>query len=131
VKAVARRREGYTHDVEVDGGHTIVIDEPPEEGGAGLGPMPTRVLTASLAACQAITIEMYANRKGWELGDVEVEVNGERGEDGNPTTFAIAIRIPEEIDDSQEKQLLTVASKCPVHRILAGEVAFDARIERA
>ena len=130
MKAVARRREGYTHDVETDDGHTIVIDELPEDGGAGLGPMPTRVLTASLAACQAITIEMYAGRKGWELGDVVVEVNGERGEDGNPTTFDIAIRIPEEIDADQEKQILRVAAKCPVHRILSGEVLFEARVER-
>jgi putative redox protein len=127
VKATARRRDGFTHDIETDNGHTIVADEPLEEGGADLGAQPTRLLAASLASCTAITIEMYAGRKGWDLGAVEVEVTGERGE---PTTFDVEIRIPGEIDDSQEKQILNVAGKCPVHRILAGDVVFAERVER-
>jgi putative redox protein len=126
VKAVARRRDGFTHDVETDNGHTIVSDEPLEDGGANLGAQPTRLLAASLASCTAITIEMYAERKGWDLGAIEVEVNGERGE---LTRFDIAIRIPGEIDEDQEKQILTVAAKCPVHRILKGEVVFEERVE--
>lgn len=126
MKAIARRREGFTHDVETDNGHTIVADEPLAEGGANLGAQPTRLLAASLASCTAITIEMYAERKGWDLGSVEVEVTGERGE---PSRFATVIRIPAELDASQEKQILTVAGRCPVHRILAGEVQFDDRVE--
>jgi putative redox protein len=126
VKAVARRRDGFTHDVETDNGHTIVSDEPLEDGGANLGAQPTRLLAASLASCTAITIEMYAERKGWDLGAVEVEVNGERGE---LTRFDITIRIPGEIDEGQEKQILAVAAKCPVHRILKGEVVFEERVE--
>jgi putative redox protein len=130
VKAVARRRAGYTHDVETDNGHTIVADEPIDEGGANLGAQPTRLLAASLASCTAITIEMYAERKGWDLGAVEVEVNGERGAPGEPTSFDVAIRIPEEIDEAQEKRILAVSAKCPVHRILQGEVVFEERVER-
>ena len=77
MKAVARRREGYTHEVEIEGGHTIVIDEPHEAGGNDAGPTPTRAVAAALAACTAITCEMYAARKGWELGEVAVEVEAE------------------------------------------------------
>src|SRR4051812_25510699 len=83
VKASARRRQGFTHDVEVSG-HRLVVDEPEEAGGANEGPSPTRMLAASLAACTAITMEMYADRKGWELDEVEVQTEMEYGESGVP-----------------------------------------------
>lgn len=127
MKATARRRHGYIHDVETDTGHTIVADEPAEESGEDAGPSPTRLLAASLASCTAITLEMYAERKGWDVGDLEVEVNGERGE---PTTFEVVVRLPRALDAEQEQSLIAVAGKCPVHRILAGEVEFTDRAER-
>ncbi|HEY3552392.1 MAG TPA: OsmC family protein, partial [Solirubrobacterales bacterium] len=68
MRIVARRRQGYAHDVEVDG-HTVRVDEPPEAGGEGSGPRPTTLLGASLAGCIAITVEMYAQRKGWDVGE--------------------------------------------------------------
>ena len=77
VRSSPAARQGFTHEVEIEGGHTLVIDEPLESGGADQGPSPTRVLAASLAACTAITLEMYADRKEWEVGDVEVEVEME------------------------------------------------------
>ena len=79
VRATARRRQGYTHDVEIQGGHRLVIDEPEESGGANQGPSPTRTLAGTLAACTAITMEMYADRKGWDVGELEVEVEMEYG----------------------------------------------------
>jgi putative redox protein len=131
VKATARRRSGLIHDVETDTGHTLVVDEPVEDGGENAGPAPTRVLTSSLAACTSMTIVMYAERKGWDVGKLEVEVNGERGEKGSPSRFDVAIRIPEPLDAEQEKRILTIAGKCPVHRILAGEVELNDHLERA
>jgi putative redox protein len=108
VKVLARRREGYTHDVEIEGGHKLVIDEPVADGGADEGPSPTRTLAASLAACTAITAEMYANRKGWELGALEVEV--EIAYDGpSPTSFAVTLRCPGDLDEDQLERLLRVA----------------------
>ena len=75
MKVVARRREGFAHDVEIEGGHTVVVDEPPTAGGTDTGPSPTQLLAASLAGCTAITIEMYAERKGWDVGAIEVDVD--------------------------------------------------------
>ncbi len=80
VKVTARRRQGFTHDVEVQGGHRMVIDEPEVSGGGNEGPSPTRTLAAALAACTAITIEMYADRKGWDVGALQVDVEMEYGE---------------------------------------------------
>ena len=82
MRVVARRRQGYTHEVEIDSGHTIVIDEPADRGGADLGPSPTRAAAAGLAACTAITCEMYGAHKGWELAAVECEVEIAQGEPG-------------------------------------------------
>jgi putative redox protein len=121
VKVVARRREGYAHDVEIEGGdHRLVVDEPLVAGGTDAGPSPTRLVAAGLASCIAITMEMYAKRKGWELGPVEVEVDVE-SEGFTPTSFAAMIELPGDLNHEQRERLLAVARKCPVHRVLAGE----------
>jgi putative redox protein len=131
VRVVARRREGYTHDVEIDTGHTIVIDEPVESGGQDLGPSPTRAAAAGLAACTAITCEMYAARKGWELGAVECEVEVHQGLGSVFEEIDLTLRFPAALDDDQRARLLEIAGKCPVHRALSGEsqVVIHDRIE--
>jgi putative redox protein len=130
VKVVARRTDGYAHDVEIEGGHAIRIDEPTAAGGTDTGPSPTRLLAASLAGCTAVTMEMYAERKGWDLGRVEVEVDVEY-RDAAPLSFAVTLRLPSELSDEQRKRLLVVAGKCPVHNLIAGEtqVAISDKIE--
>jgi putative redox protein len=120
VKVVARRTKGYAHDVEIEGGHMIRIDEPTAAGGTDTGPSPTRLIAASLAGCTAITIEMYAERRDWDVGQVEVDVDVEY-RDGSPISFAVTLRLPSELSDEQRKRLLVVAGKCPVHRLIAGE----------
>ena len=120
MKVVAQRRSGYAHDVEIEGGHMLRIDEPTAAGGTDSGPSPTRLLAASLAGCTAITIEMYAERKDWDVGQVEVDVDVEY-HDGAPLSFAVTLRLPSELSDEQRKRLLVVASKCPVHKLIAGE----------
>jgi putative redox protein len=131
MKATARRRSGYTHDVEIEGGHTLVIDEPASVGGADEGPSPSRTVAAALAACTAITVEMYADRKGWDLGDVEVEADLESGPKSSIESFVVTLRIPRPLDDDQQRRVLTIAGKCPVHRALSSEteIAIDDRIE--
>jgi len=132
VRIVARRVEGYAHDVEIEGGHRLRADEPGTIGGTDTGPSPTRLLGASLASCIAITVEMYAERKGWELGPVEVDV--EVGYEGPvPTDFEVGLKLPAELDDEQRRRLLVIATKCPVHKVLAGEahVKVVERLEAA
>lgn len=134
MRVVARRVEGYAHDVEIEGGHELRVDEPAAEGGADTGPSPTRLLAASLAGCIAITVEMYAGRKGWDIGAVEVDV--EVGYDGPvPTRFEVGLKLPAELDEEQRRRLLVIATKCPVHKVLAGEdlvhVSVSERLEAA
>jgi putative redox protein len=137
VKAVARRKVaegngsgGFAHEVEIEGGHAIVVDEPADAGGTDTGPSPGRLLAASLASCTAVTVEMYAERKGWEVGALEVGVDATY-EGHTPTDFEVTVRLPAELDDDQRSRLLVVASKCPVHRVLSGEktVTISDRVE--
>jgi putative redox protein len=119
LRILARRRQGYSHDVEVDG-HALRVDEPPEAGGEDSGPRPTTLLGASLAGCTAITVEMYAQRKGWDIGPVEVDV--EMSYEGVvPSSFEVGLKLPGHLDAEQRGRLLVIAAKCPVHKVLAGE----------
>jgi putative redox protein len=120
MKVVARRRDGYAHDVEIEGGHSVRIDEPTAAGGTDTGPSPTRLVAAALAGCTAVTMEMYADRKGWDIGPVEVDVNVTY-QDQAPLAFAVTLRLPEDLSDEQSERLLAVARKCPVHKLIAGE----------
>jgi putative redox protein len=118
MRAIARRREGYAHDVEIEGGHELLIDEPESAGGSDRGPSPTRLLAAALASCTAITMEMYAQRKEWDLSDVEVIVDMEY-ERAVPSSFEVTLRLPRALSEEQRERLKTMAARCPVHKALS------------
>jgi len=128
MRAIARKRERFTHDVKV-GKHTITADEPQSQGGQDLGPSPQELLAASLASCTAITMEMYAKRKGWNVDGMAVEVDYQPAERGAVTRFELVMKMPAHLSDEQVRKLQVIAAKCPVHRTLEGEVAFDERVE--
>jgi putative redox protein len=129
MRATARRQNGsLVHDVEVRS-HSVRSDEPEDRGGNDEGPSPQELLAASLASCTAITIEMYADRKGWEIGEVVVDVDYEPAQRGSPTRFSMDIHLPKELPEDQRERLMQIAAKCPVHRTLEGEVMFEERVE--
>ncbi|HEY6694874.1 MAG TPA: OsmC family protein [Solirubrobacteraceae bacterium] len=130
MRAVARQREKYTHDVKA-GDHTITVDEPVEGGGDNLGPSPQELLAASLASCTAVTMEMYAQRKGWDTAGLTVDCRYAPAERGCPTRFELILKMPPHLDEDQIERLQVIAAKCPVHRTLEGEVMFDERVELA
>ena len=122
MKATARR-DGATlrHTVQVRD-HKLTVDETIEAGGEDTGPDPLELLAVSLASCTAITMEMYASRKGWDIGHVEVDVEYSPAE--------LVMRLPDDLPEEQVERLRVIAAKCPVHRALDGEVMFQERIER-
>ena len=129
MRAVARRRRGFQHELEI-GSHTVTVDEPEAQGGTDQGPSPQELLAASLASCTAVTMEMYADRKGWDVGELEVACEYTPAERGCPTRFSLVLRFPPGLSDDQVAKLKIIAAKCPVHRTLDGEVMFDERVER-
>ncbi|MBB4662434.1 OsmC family protein [Conexibacter arvalis] len=128
MRAIARRTGTFTHEIDVRG-HRLVADEPAEHGGDDDGPSAQELLAAALASCTATTIEMYARRKGWEIGPIAVEAEYTPAERGAPTRFRLVLKLPSNLTEEQLERLSVIAAKCPVHRTLDGEVMFDERIE--
>ena len=129
MRASAQRISGFRHVVKMRE-HRLNCDEPKDTGGDDVAPSPQELLAASLAACTAVTIEMYAARKGWELRDVEVECEYKPADRGCPTKFELTLRLPSDLTEEQVQRLKVIATKCPVHRTLDGEVMFEERVER-
>jgi putative redox protein len=128
-RVIARRRMGYEHEIEIRE-HRLIADEREDSGGGDQGPSPTELLAGALASCTATTMEMYADRKDWELGAVEVAAEFTRATADTPPKFKVEIRIPAELSDEQREKLLVIAHKCPVHRALMGDdVEIDDSLE--
>jgi len=128
MRATAHQLEKFRHDVKVRS-HTITADEPRDHGGDDNGPSPQELLAASLASCTAVTMEMYAKRKGWDVAGLRVDCEYTPAERGALTRFDLVMRMPAHLSDEQVERLQAIAAKCPVHRTLEGEVAFAERVE--
>jgi putative redox protein len=129
MKASARRESGMLKNTIEVRDHTVVADEPKQHGGDDAGPSPQELLAASLASCTAITMEMYAQRKGWDIGDLAVHVDYEPAQRGSPTRFRMTVDLPKELPEEQRERLMQIGAKCPVHRVLEGEVMFEEDVE--
>ncbi len=120
----------YTVHLTDDLDHHWLSDEPPDKAGANLGPTPTRLLVASLGACTAITMKMYAERKGWPLERVEVRVDllsyVPVPADGSSVRCEIVLEGP--LSPDQRERLLAIAGACPVHRILNAPIKIETRL---
>ena len=110
-----------------NGKHTLLADEPHKLGGNDAGLTPRELLHASLASCSAITMRMYGNRKGWELGGIYVDIEKVLGED-DQTSLLKKISFDAELDQKQKERLKTIASKCPVHKLLTEVIDIETEI---
>ena len=129
MRATARRSgSALRQEIQIDE-FELVADEGEELGGTDEGPNPQQLLAASLASCSAITMEMYANRKGWDIGDVAVDVVYEPAQRGSPTRFGMTVELSKELPEDQRDKLMQIVAKCPVHRTLEGEVMFEERVK--
>lgn len=121
---VVRSSEDTLYAEAVAGGRwTIAADEPEALGGTDAAPTPYQLLTASLATCVAITVRMYARRKGWELEPFSVEVCLDN--DDRPHSCTVEVRLAPGTDPERAERLQHVARRCPVHRTLAEGLAFE------
>jgi len=72
---------------------------------------------------------LAAQRKGWDIGDVTVDVDYEPAQRGSPTRFRMVVNFPKELPEEQRERLMQIGAKCPVHRVLEGEVMFEETVE--
>lgn len=115
-------KKPYGHDV-IAGPHKLSADEPASLGGQDSGPDPYALVMAGLGACTSMTMKMYAQRKGWPLEDVEVQLTHKKIKRGDDMidrfTRDIILRGPQ-LDADQRARLIEIANKCPVHKTLEG-----------
>jgi putative redox protein len=114
------------NDVDVNGRHTIVTDEPASLGGTDTGPAPHELLAAMLASCASTMIALYAQRHGWELAYVRVDVSYDT--DTTPRTIRMAIQLPEGLSEDQINRLRKVADACPAKRALVAGFTFGQEV---
>ena len=120
-------RQGFRTDVETRS-HALTADEPLEVGGTDVGPTPYELLLAALGGCTAMTMRMYADRKGWPLESAAVSLRTARShekdcqncetEDVGLTRIERRIELTGALDDAQRRRLLQVADRCPVKQTL-------------
>jgi len=131
----------YTTAISTGDGHRITADEPASAGGADAGANPYELLLASLGACKTITLRMYADRKGWPLDGVSVELTQQRvhAEDcddcentkGIVHLIECRLTLMGELTPEQRTRLLEMADRCPVHRTLSGEINIRSALAEA
>jgi len=131
---VSTGAEGFRSEVFVNG-FPLVADEPLEYGGTNEGPSPYEYLLVALGACTAMTVQMYARRKGWPLEEALVRLSHHKihAEDCRDCDekerkidrFERELELRGELDETQRQRLLEIAGMCPVHRTLTGEVRIE------
>ena len=127
LRATSRSIPGtLRQEVVIDGKHRLITDEPVEVGGEGSAPAPHELLPAALASCVSTTLVMYARRKGWELGEVRVDVSYDHR--ATPRRADITIGLGAELSAEQLELLEKVAAACPVRRSIETGFEFNERI---
>ncbi|HZY64411.1 MAG: OsmC family protein [Actinomycetota bacterium] len=129
-----RTGKGLHTEISVNG-HTLVADEPKNLGGTGAGPDPYGYLVSALGACTAMTLRMYADRKGWSLDSVTVRLEHQKvhakdcesceTENGKLDRIGLDIELEGDLEEDQREKLLEIAAKCPVHRTLTSETLIE------
>lgn len=115
-------KETYRTELRA-GKHVVFADEPSDVGGKDLGPRPEDLLRMALASCTAITLRMYANRKGFDISEIQVAVSsvGERGK----TRYQTNINISGQLTGEQRNRMLQIAKLCPVHKVLTHPIELE------
>jgi putative redox protein len=111
--------------------HFVVLDEPIKSGGGDTGPTPVEYLLTAIGGCVSMTLRMYAERKGWNLGEIKVIVSQkeELTPKGTKKSLIEEIYFENEISAEQRVKLLEIAGKCPVAKMVKGETEITTSIQ--
>ena len=115
----------YRQDVSIRQ-FQLAADEPPTLGGDDAGPTPFEWILAGLGSCKAITLNMYAERKGWNLKSVVVDLTYEN-HDSQPIIQA-DLTLEGDLDEAQRQRLREISDRCPVQRMLTVPVDIQTRL---
>jgi putative redox protein len=107
--------------------HEILADEPTDLGGNDQGLTPYELILASLGACTSVTLKMYAQRKGWQVDDIDVKLQLTIESDSTPI-ISRKITVNGTLDSEQRERLLQIANACPVHKLLTKPLEVESTI---
>jgi putative redox protein len=120
-------REHYKTILQSDT-NQIMADEPKELGGTDLGFSPDELMAASLAACTAITLRMYADRKQFPLDHAEVEVTVHWDKQERKTLLRKTLRFTGDLTAEQRQRLREIADKCPTHVAMLSPISIQTEL---
>lgn len=110
--------------------HTFYVDEPADMDATNTAPNPYEILLGSLGACKAITVRMYADRKGWDLDSIRLDLEHSRPTGrGNPEQIDISLSFTGNLTDEQRARLKEIANACPVQKTILGELTINSILE--
>ena len=118
---------GYAQQI-VTLGHTLTADEPVQRGGTNTGPAPYGLLLSALGACTSITLRMYADKKGWKLGTIKVDLKLFRRPDDSDRIERI-VHVSEPLTEEQRTKILAIAEKTPVTRTIMAGAAIETTLK--
>ena len=119
---------GYAQRITTANGHQLASDEPERRGGTNTGAAPFDLMLSALGACTAITLRMYADRKEWPLGAIDVRLRLVKDGDA-PMHIERKIAVGETVNAEQQSKLLEIADKTPVTKALAPGVPIQTTFE--
>ena len=117
---VTHHGQGKLQQIIEVGSHRLTADASVEAGGEATGPEPHDLLAAALGACTALTVTMYARRKGYKLDDVNVQIS--HAKQDSSYVFNRRIHYLGELSGEERARLTDIANKCPVHKTLTGTI---------
>ncbi len=122
------KSENYKIKIKSPTGNLLIADEPIDKGGKDLGFSPKELLASALAACSSATVKMYADRKGWDLQEVKINIELDFIATENKTVINRKLEFIGNLDDAQKSRLLAVANACPVHKILSNPIEINSQL---
>lgn len=108
--------------------NSLIADEPLDLEGQDLGFSPKELLASALGSCTIITLKMYANLKGWNLTDVNIEVTFDWNNEEMKSVFTRKIELIGDLTEEQRERLLKIADKCPVHKVLMNPTEIETKL---
>lgn len=120
---ISSTSDRYRQDINIKDKFQLTADEPLDLGGNDAGATPVELVLGGLGSCKAITLQMYAERKSWDLQSIDVDISHERI--NRQYKIFAKLHLTGDLTDEQKQRLLEIADKCPVHKLLQASAEIE------
>jgi len=120
---ISSTSDRFRQDIKINDKFQLTADEPTDLGGNDMGACPVDLVLAGLGSCKAMTLQMYARRKDWDLASIEVDVAHQLV--NRQYQISVCLHLKGDLTDEQKQRLLEIADKCPVHKLLESSTQIE------